>query len=85
LERFLFYIDSKRVVNVKCSFWDYKYGWVGNIHGYVFFRKNKVRKLFNEGQILLYMLRRDATYSMWLWFYFPFKSEKDELSKYKTH
>ncbi len=51
LERFLFYIDSKRVVNVKCTFWDYKYGWVGNIHGYVFFRKNKVRKLFNEGQI----------------------------------
>jgi hypothetical protein len=27
----------------------------------------------------------DVTYPMWLWFYPPFKGEKDGLSKYKSH
>jgi hypothetical protein len=47
--------------------------------------KTKLGSCLMKDKFLLYMLRRDATYSMWLWFYFPFKSEKDELSKYKTH
>jgi hypothetical protein len=30
-------------------------------------------------------LIRDVTYPMQLWFYSPFKGEKDGLSRYKSH
>jgi hypothetical protein len=52
----------KRVENVKCSFWDYKYGWVGSIHDYVFFRKTNLKSCVMKDKSLLYKLRRDATY-----------------------
>ncbi len=32
----------QEIVDAKCNFWDYDYGWARNIHDWVFFSKNKM-------------------------------------------
>jgi hypothetical protein len=49
------------------------------------FKKTNLGNCVLKDKFLLYRLRRDAMYSMWLWFYSSFKSEKNELPKYKAH
>ncbi len=41
------------VVNVKHSLWDYDYGWVGSIHDWAFFQKNRFRKLSDGKQVFI--------------------------------
>jgi len=39
----------QKVVNAKCNFWDYDYGWVISIHEWVLFQKTYVhRKLCDD-------------------------------------
>ncbi len=70
---------------MKCSFWDYDYGWVGSIHNWVFFQKLDLWNCVMKDKFDLYKLIGDATYPLWLWCYSSFKGEKDELPSYKTH
>jgi hypothetical protein len=64
------------IIDVKCSFWDYDYQWARSIHDWVFFQNIIERNHVMKDKFLLYKLRKDATYPMQPWFYFPFKGEK---------
>jgi hypothetical protein len=44
-----------------------------------------IKQLCDERQVLPYKLIRDATYPIRPWLYSPFKAEKYELPKHKTH
>jgi hypothetical protein len=72
------------IVDVKCSFWDYDYGWVGSIHLWVLFQKIDVGSCVMKDKFLHYKLIGDAIYPMRPWFCSPFKGEKYGLLKYKT-
>jgi hypothetical protein len=72
------------VVNAKCGFWNYDYGWVGSIHDWAFFQKAKLENWVMKDKVLPYKFIGDV-YPMQPWFYFLFKSEKDGLSRYKAH
>ena len=69
------------VVDSKCKFWDYDFGWCGRIHDWALFQKIEIGKNTMKGAFLLFRFIGDATYSMRPWFYSPFKREKDGLSR----
>jgi hypothetical protein len=49
------------VINKKCKFWDYDFGWVGCCHDCTLFQKSKVGKKMKLA-FLPYKLIGDATY-----------------------
>ncbi len=72
------------VVDAKCKFWDYDFGWVGCCHDCTLFQKSKVGKKMMKVAFLPYKLIGDATYSMRPWFYYSsFKGEKEGLPRTK--
>ena len=73
------------VVDSKCKFWDYDFGWVGCCHDWTLFRNSNIGKKVMKGKLLPYKLMGDATYPMRPWFYSPFKGEKDGLPRVKAH
>ena len=73
------------VVDNKCRFWDYDFGWAGLCHNWTLFRNSDIGKIVMKGELLPYKLMSDATYPMRPWFYFPFKGEKDGLPRAKAH
>jgi hypothetical protein len=50
------------VVDAKCSFWDYDYGWACSIHDWTFFQKIELRNRVMKDKFLLYKLIRDVVY-----------------------
>jgi hypothetical protein len=40
------------IVDAKCNFWDYDYGWVRSIHDWVLFQKTHVRSYVMKDKIL---------------------------------
>jgi hypothetical protein len=73
------------VVDSKCRFWDYDFGWAGRCHDWTLFQNSDIRKKMMKGELLPFKLMGDAAYPMRPWFYSPFKGEKDGLPRAKTH
>jgi len=73
------------VIDAKCKFWDYDFGWVGCCHDKTLFLKSNIDNKIMNGIFLPYKLIRDATYPMRPWFYSPFKGEKKGLPRAKTY
>lgn len=73
------------VVDNKCRFWDYDFGWAGRCHDWTLFQNSDIGKKVMKGELLPYKLIGDAAYPMRPWFYSPFKGEKEGLSRAKGH
>jgi hypothetical protein len=58
------HIDSNNCIYAKCSFWDYNYEWVGNIHDWAFVQKIDVKICVMKGKFLPYKLIRNVVYPM---------------------
>ena len=71
------------VVNSKCKFWDYDFGWCVQIHDWTLFQKIEIGKKTMKGAFLPFKFIGDAAYSMRSWFYSPFKGKKNGLSREK--
>jgi hypothetical protein len=39
------YALLQKIVDTKCVFWDYKFGWIGSMHGWTNFEYTKVGKM----------------------------------------
>jgi hypothetical protein len=73
------------IVDSKCRFWDYDFGWVGRCHDWTLFQNSDIGKRIMRGELLPYKLIGDAAYPMRPWFYSPFKGEKEGLPRAKCH
>jgi hypothetical protein len=73
------------VVDAKCKFWDYDFGWAGRIHDWALFQKSNIGKRAMRGAFFPYKFIGDAAYPMRPWFYSPFKGEKEGMSREKAH
>ena len=75
----------QEIVDVNCKFWDYDFGWAGQIHDWALFQKSEIGKKTMKGAFLPYKFIGDAAYPMRPWFYSPFKGERTRLSRRKAH
>jgi hypothetical protein len=73
------------VVDKDCKFWDFDFGWAGRCHDWTLFQNTEIGKKVINGAFLPYKLIGDAAYPMRLWFYSPFKGEKEGMSRAKAH
>lgn len=73
------------IVDSKCKFWDYDFGWAGRCHDWTLFQNSDIGKRVMKGELLPYKLIGDAAYPMRPWFYSPFKGEKEGLPRAKAH
>jgi hypothetical protein len=73
------------VVDARCRFWDYDFGWAGRCHDWTLFQNSHIGKRIMSGQLAPYKLVGDAAYPMRPWFYSPFKGEKEGLPRAKAH
>jgi hypothetical protein len=73
------------VVNAKCKFWDYDFGWCGQIHDWTLFQKFEIGKKNMKGAFLPFKFIDDAAYPIRTWFYSPFKGEKGGMPRTKAH
>ena len=69
------------IVDVKCRFWDYEFGWAGSLHDWAVFQVTKIGRACMEGKLHPYKLIGDAAYPVRPWMYYPFKGGKTELSQ----
>ena len=68
------------VVDSKCLFWDFNFGWAGNIHDWSIFQRTEIGKKILENNFKPYKLIGDATYHMRHCFISSFKGSKSGLS-----
>ncbi len=73
------------VVDSKCKFWDYDFGWSGRIHDWALFQKSEIGKKTMKGAFLPFKFIGDAAYPMRPWFYSPFKGEREGLCREKAY
>jgi hypothetical protein len=73
------------VVDAKCKFWDYDFGWTWRNHDWALFQIVEIGKRIMSGAFLPYKLIGDVAYPLHPWFYSPFKGEKNGLSQKKAH
>jgi len=73
------------VVDSRCKFWDYDFGWCGRMHDWALFQKSEIGKKTMRGKFLPFKFIGDAAYPMRPWFYSPFKGEKDGLPREKSY
>lgn len=73
------------IVDTKCVFWNYGFGWVGSIHDWKLFQLIRVGRNCIKGKFLPYKLIEDCAYPIWPWIYDPFKSYTKALKSYKTN
>jgi hypothetical protein len=73
------------VVDSQCRFWDYDFRWAGHCHNWTLFHNSDIGKRIMRGALIPYKLIGDVAYPTRLWFYSPFKSEKEGLSRAKAH
>ncbi|HYP42886.1 MAG TPA: transposase family protein [Candidatus Nitrosocosmicus sp.] len=73
------------VVNSKCLFWDYDFGWAVSNHDWSVFQRTEIGKKFLRGKFKPYKLIGDATYPMRPCFILPFKGSKSRLSIEKQY
>jgi hypothetical protein len=64
------------VVDSKCRFWDYDFGWAGRCHNWTLFQNSDIGKKIMRGELLPYKLIGDAAYPMIPWFYSPFNTTR---------
>jgi hypothetical protein len=64
----------QEVVDAKCQFWTYNFGWAGSCHDWIVFQRSDLRRHKMRNVFLPYKLIRDAAFPMRPWFYSPFKS-----------
>jgi len=65
------------LIDTKCVFWNYEFGWASSMHNWTIFQLTKVVKMSIQSKFLPYKLIGDATYSMTPWIYCPLKEEGD--------
>jgi hypothetical protein len=73
----------QEVVDAKCQFWDYDFGWAGSCHDWTVFQRSDLGRHTMRNAFLPYKLIGDAAYPMRPWFYSPFKGTG--LSAEKAH
>jgi hypothetical protein len=73
------------IVDSKCRFWDYDFGWAGRCHDWTLFQNSKIGKRIMRGELLPYKLIGDVAYLMRPWFYSPFKGKMEGLPRIKCH
>jgi hypothetical protein len=73
------------IVDANCIFWDYEFGWAGNLHDWIVFQQTKIGRACMEGKFLPYKLIGDVAYLVRPWMYCPFKGSSDGLEPYKAH
>jgi len=71
------------VVDARCKFWDYDFGWAGSIHDWTLLQKLEIGNKTILRAFLPYKFIGDVAYPMCPWFYSPFKGAKEGLSKEK--
>ena len=73
------------IVDSKCQFWDYDFGWAGCCHDWTLFQNSDIGKRIKRSELLPYKLIGDATYPIRPWFYSPFQGENEGLPRAKCH
>jgi hypothetical protein len=73
------------IVDTKCVFWDYEFGWVGSMHDWTLFQLTKVGRDCIKEKFLPYKLIGDCTYPVRSWIYNPFKGCAEGLEGYKAN
>ena len=73
------------IVDTKCVFWDYEFGWAGSMHDRTLFQLTKVRRYCIKGKFLLYKLIENCAYTVRPWIYNPFKRCAEVLEGYKAN
>ena len=71
------------IVDSKCLFWDFDFGWAGSNHDWSVFQRTQIGKKFLQGKFKSYKLIGDASYPMKPCFILPFKGSKSGLSREK--
>ncbi len=71
------------IINAKCSFWDYDYGWVGSIHNWVLFKKTNQGSHVMKNKFLHYKLIGDAIIQCNHGFILPSKVKKLDYQNIK--
>jgi hypothetical protein len=66
---------------MNCKFWGFEFRWAGSLQDWFVFQVTKVGKAFMEGKYMPYKLIGDAAYPVEPWMYYPFKGQKDGLSR----
>ena len=61
------------IVDTKCVFWNYRFGWAWNMHDWTLFQLTKVQRDCIESKFLLYKLIGDCANLVQPWIYNPFK------------
>ena len=73
------------IVDTKCVFWDYEFGWAGSMHDWTLFKLTKVGRDCIKGKFLPYKLIGDCAYPVRPWIYSPFKGCAEGLEGYKAN
>ena len=68
------------VVDSKCLFWDFDFGWVGSNHDWLMFQKTEIGKKIFQRKFKPNKFIGDATYPMRPCFILSFKGSKSGLS-----
>ena len=71
------------VVDSKCLFWDFDFGWAGSNHDWSVFQRTEIGKKFLQRKFKPYKLIGDAPYPMRHCFILQFKGSKSGLSREK--
>ena len=74
-----------RLIDSKCLFWDFDFGWAGSNHDWSVFQKTEIGKRFLQGKFKPYKLIGDAAYPVRPCFILPFKGSKSGLSREKHY
>ena len=73
------------IVDCKCLFWDYDFGWAGSNHDWSLFQRMEVGKRFMQGKFKPFKLIGDAAYPIRPFFIVPFKGQKSGLPREKQY
>ena len=73
------------IVDTKCVFWDYEFGWAGSMHYWTLFQLTKFGKDCIKSKCLPYKLIGDCAYLVRPWIYSSFKGCAKSLEGYKAN
>ena len=73
------------IVDNKCRFWDYDFGWAGRCYDWTLFQFSDIGKKIMSGELLHYKLIGDVAYPIRPWFYSAFEVEKEGLPRTKCY
>ena len=73
------------IVDTKCTFWDYEFGWGGSLHVWTLFQLTKVGKDCIKDKFLPYKFIGNCACLVWPWIYSLFKGCAKDLQSYNEN